>query len=68
MAGKRECSGNIKMDYNSGSCIEEFEIPLFDLSTIVNATDNFSVSRKIGEGGFGPVYKVGVSLCIYPPT
>lgn len=46
------------MDYNSGSCTEEFEIPLFDLSTITKATNNFSVSRKIGEGGFGPVYKV----------
>jgi len=22
------------------------------------ATDNFSVTNKLGEGGFGPVYKV----------
>ncbi|KAF3634403.1 G-type lectin S-receptor-like serine/threonine-protein kinase [Capsicum annuum] len=55
--GKWECSGNFKMDYASGCCTEEFEIPLFDLSTIMNATNNFSVNRKIGEGGFGPVYK-----------
>ncbi|MCE3215359.1 hypothetical protein HAX54_002088 [Datura stramonium] len=46
------------MDYNSGSRTEEFEIPLFDLSTITKATNNFSVNRKIGEGGFGPVYKI----------
>ncbi|MCD7459421.1 hypothetical protein HAX54_040878 [Datura stramonium] len=50
-------SGNYNMDYN-GSCAEEFEIPLFDLSTIMKATNNFSINRKIGEGGFGPVYKV----------
>ncbi|XP_049414235.1 G-type lectin S-receptor-like serine/threonine-protein kinase At1g11410 [Solanum stenotomum] len=35
----------------------KFEIPLFDLSTIAKATNNFSIDRKIGEGGFGPVYK-----------
>ncbi|KAH0654107.1 hypothetical protein KY289_031785 [Solanum tuberosum] len=56
-AEKSRYSGSIKQDYNSGSCTEEFEIPLFDLSTITKATDNFSVNRKIGEGGFGPVYK-----------
>ncbi|KAK1257122.1 Receptor-like serine/threonine-protein kinase SD1-8 [Acorus gramineus] len=34
------------------------DLPLFDLSTIVMATDNFSNANKIGEGGFGLVYKV----------
>ncbi|XP_047336089.1 G-type lectin S-receptor-like serine/threonine-protein kinase At1g11410 [Impatiens glandulifera] len=29
----------------------------FDLSTIVAATNNFSISNKLGQGGFGPVYK-----------
>ncbi|XP_061346123.1 G-type lectin S-receptor-like serine/threonine-protein kinase At4g27290 [Gastrolobium bilobum] len=36
---------------------EDLELPLFDLATIVNATDNFSTDNKLGEGGFGPVYK-----------
>ena len=36
-------------------------LPLFDLRTIVAATYNFSISNKLGQGGFGPVYKV-VSL------
>ncbi|PHU20618.1 G-type lectin S-receptor-like serine/threonine-protein kinase [Capsicum chinense] len=36
---------------------EEFELPLFQLSTITRATNNFSDNNKIGEGGFGPVYK-----------
>uniref|UniRef100_A0A3Q7HF02 non-specific serine/threonine protein kinase n=1 Tax=Solanum lycopersicum TaxID=4081 RepID=A0A3Q7HF02_SOLLC len=41
-----------------GNCSEEFEIPLFDLSTIANAINNFSIDRQIGEGGYGPVYKL----------
>ncbi|KAJ7959815.1 S-receptor-like serine/threonine-protein kinase [Quillaja saponaria] len=36
---------------------EDLELPLFDLSKIATATDNFSMDNKIGEGGFGPVYK-----------
>ncbi|PIN13983.1 Serine/threonine protein kinase [Handroanthus impetiginosus] len=36
---------------------KELELPLFDLYTISKATDNFSNNKKIGEGGFGPVYK-----------
>ena len=34
------------------------EVPLFDLSTIARATNDFSLNNKLGEGGFGPVYKV----------
>ncbi|KAJ9671852.1 hypothetical protein PVL29_025511 [Vitis rotundifolia] len=36
---------------------EDLELPLFNLATISNATDNFSSSNKLGQGGFGPVYK-----------
>nr|POF04787.1 g-type lectin s-receptor-like serine/threonine-protein kinase [Quercus suber] len=32
-------------------------LPLFDLRTIIAATDNFSIANKLGQGGFGPVYK-----------
>ncbi|KAJ9554617.1 hypothetical protein OSB04_018662 [Centaurea solstitialis] len=32
-------------------------LPYFSLHEIVKATDNFSINNKIGEGGFGPVYK-----------
>lgn len=34
------------------------EINSFTLSTIQVATNNFSLENKLGEGGFGPVYKV----------
>ncbi|PKI51136.1 hypothetical protein CRG98_028423 [Punica granatum] len=33
------------------------ELPAFDLAMIINATGNFSANNKLGEGGFGPVYK-----------
>ncbi|XP_040370920.1 G-type lectin S-receptor-like serine/threonine-protein kinase At1g11410 isoform X1 [Rosa chinensis] len=33
------------------------DIPFFDRSTISATTNNFSYSNRLGEGGFGPVYK-----------
>ena len=39
-------------EYDSG------EMHYFDLTTILTATNNFSDVNKLGEGGFGPVYKV----------
>uniref|UniRef100_A0A0D9XTW0 Protein kinase domain-containing protein n=1 Tax=Leersia perrieri TaxID=77586 RepID=A0A0D9XTW0_9ORYZ len=30
----------------------------FDFSQVLNATNDFSEENKLGEGGFGPVYKV----------
>jgi len=30
---------------------------LFTLKTLIEATDNFHEDKKLGEGGFGPVYK-----------
>lgn len=31
----------------------------FSYAELKNATGDFSPSNKLGEGGFGPVYKVG---------
>nr|GMD96451.1 G-type lectin S-receptor-like serine/threonine-protein kinase At4g27290 [Ipomoea batatas] len=32
-------------------------LSLFEVSTITKATHNFSLNNKIGEGGYGPIYK-----------
>lgn len=44
---------------------KDLELPFFDLSTILNATGNFSIENKIGEGGFGPVYKVRNKMFLF---
>ncbi|KAK2632454.1 hypothetical protein EUGRSUZ_L01528 [Eucalyptus grandis] len=36
---------------------EDAWLPLFSFSSVTAATENFSNSNKLGEGGFGPVYK-----------
>ncbi|RDX68443.1 G-type lectin S-receptor-like serine/threonine-protein kinase, partial [Mucuna pruriens] len=36
---------------------EDMDLPTFDMSIIAKATNNFSSRNKLGEGGFGPVYK-----------
>ncbi|XP_006664960.2 cysteine-rich receptor-like protein kinase 10 [Oryza brachyantha] len=33
------------------------DLPLMDLASIHAATDSFSKANKLGEGGFGPVYR-----------
>ncbi|KAI3677008.1 hypothetical protein L1987_86626 [Smallanthus sonchifolius] len=51
-----------RLKFLEGSLMEKdmgknVDLDVFDLSTIVDATDNFSPSNKLGEGGFGSVYK-----------
>lgn len=41
------------------------QFPYFDFGYIEAATNNFSDSNKLGEGGFGPVYKV-TSVLVSP--
>ncbi|XP_075666810.1 G-type lectin S-receptor-like serine/threonine-protein kinase RKS1 isoform X2 [Castanea sativa] len=49
------------MDYLEGNELEENsrhpDLLIFDLSCIVAATNNFSPINKLGEGGFGSVFK-----------
>ncbi|KAE8723064.1 Cysteine-rich receptor-like protein kinase 25 [Hibiscus syriacus] len=42
---------------NAGYDITTVEALQYDFTTIETATDNFSDSNKLGEGGFGDVYK-----------
>ncbi|KAL8127215.1 G-type lectin S-receptor-like serine/threonine-protein kinase At4g27290 isoform X2 [Apium graveolens] len=46
-----------KHDGGNGKGDEDSELPLFDFTTLANATNGFSADSKLGEGGFGPVYK-----------
>ncbi|KAL0007759.1 hypothetical protein SO802_009261 [Lithocarpus litseifolius] len=51
---------------NTKDCLKkrgkkDVELPLFSYESVPAATDNFSDANKLGEGGFGPVYK-GKSL------
>ncbi|XP_040361691.1 G-type lectin S-receptor-like serine/threonine-protein kinase SD1-29 [Rosa chinensis] len=33
------------------------QLKIYDFDSILIATDNFSITNKLGQGGFGPVYK-----------
>ncbi|CAA2959946.1 G-type lectin S-receptor-like serine threonine-kinase At4g27290 isoform X2 [Olea europaea subsp. europaea] len=48
---------NANQDINQSIGDETLELPLFSFVTISTATNEFSFTNKIGQGGFGPVYK-----------
>lgn len=41
-----------------GKQINGPQLPLFSFHFVEQATDNFANKNKLGQGGFGPVYKV----------
>ncbi|XP_074267779.1 receptor-like serine/threonine-protein kinase SD1-8 [Silene latifolia] len=41
--------------------VDDLELPIYDFHSMVIATDNFCEANKLGQGGFGRVYK-GVML------
>ncbi|KAK1415674.1 hypothetical protein QVD17_31459 [Tagetes erecta] len=47
----------LEEDYTNESQKEPAELPSFSLSKIATCTNNFSINNKLGQGGFGPVYK-----------
>lgn len=40
------------------------DFKFFEVSQVVKATSNFSGQNKLGQGGFGPVYKVKIKKTI----
>lgn len=58
-AGKLEL--NPESEFSHENEREDLELPLFDFIAIAKATNSFSINNKLGEGGFGSVYKVKLS-------
>ncbi|XP_052287393.1 G-type lectin S-receptor-like serine/threonine-protein kinase CES101 isoform X4 [Citrus sinensis] len=48
--------GNRKAQANKDQTTKR-DLKIFDFQTIAAATDNFSTANRLGQGGFGPVYK-----------
>lgn len=44
---------------------EGIDVPFFNLESILAATDDFSDENKLGQGGYGPVYKVAAIIFAY---
>nr|XP_048323355.1 G-type lectin S-receptor-like serine/threonine-protein kinase At1g11330 [Ziziphus jujuba var. spinosa] len=49
------CSSLLRIMKSNGK--QDHELPLFSFPTIETATAYFSAENKLGQGGFGPVYK-----------
>ncbi|KAJ0966086.1 hypothetical protein J5N97_027224 [Dioscorea zingiberensis] len=54
---KRRVRNRSARKNQDGQELRSVESLLFDLATLKDATDNFSEANKLGQGGFGPVYK-----------
>ncbi|KAF3451603.1 hypothetical protein FNV43_RR07698 [Rhamnella rubrinervis] len=50
-----ELSGSVDLGIESSKV--NGELPLFNFNFVAVATNNFSEENKLGQGGFGPVYK-----------
>ncbi|XP_021862916.1 G-type lectin S-receptor-like serine/threonine-protein kinase At1g11300 [Spinacia oleracea] len=47
---------SIKLEYNFDD-VNLQDLPVYKFEELVVATDNFAENNKLGQGGFGPVYK-----------
>ncbi|KAL4642607.1 hypothetical protein ACB092_02G031900 [Castanea dentata] len=54
---REKLENNVTIDQDIEGQSVDMEVPFFTLATIVIATNNFSSYNKLGEGGFGLVYK-----------
>ena len=58
-------SDNLKNSSDTGihGRTDSHDMMVFSFTSLVAATNEFSIENKLGQGGFGPVYKV-ISLLI----
>ncbi|KAL7218808.1 hypothetical protein ACSBR2_011972 [Camellia fascicularis] len=56
-ANQRVKRENMRKDFKMVDSMDTSELPIIDFDKILVATDNFSTTNKLGEGGFGPAYK-----------
>ncbi|KAL2343927.1 hypothetical protein Fmac_005212 [Flemingia macrophylla] len=60
---RRDRKYSFRLSLEDSTNLQEFDstknsdLPFFDLNSIAAATDNFSDANKLGQGGFGSVYK-----------
>ncbi|GLT56079.1 hypothetical protein SLA2020_291520 [Shorea laevis] len=54
---RRRNSEEREIDRSNEKQNEDLELPFFEFVVISKATNDFSSDEKLGEGGFGPVYK-----------
>ncbi|XP_028800244.1 G-type lectin S-receptor-like serine/threonine-protein kinase At4g27290 [Neltuma alba] len=52
-----EIQKTLPTEDNDEGAEDDMELPFYDLSVVASATNDFSTDNKLGEGGFGPVYK-----------
>ncbi|XP_022142345.1 G-type lectin S-receptor-like serine/threonine-protein kinase B120 [Momordica charantia] len=60
LSKSREFSADLSGPYELGIEGEQLsgpDLPMFNFNCVATATDNFSEENKLGQGGFGPVYK-----------
>ncbi|KAI8001999.1 G-type lectin S-receptor-like serine/threonine-protein kinase [Camellia lanceoleosa] len=56
-ANQRVNKENRRKDFEMADSMNTSELPIIGFDKLLAATDNFSTTNKLGEGGFGPVYK-----------
>ncbi|CAL5411077.1 unnamed protein product [Camellia sinensis] len=56
-ANQRVNKENRRKYFDMVDSVDTSELPITDFDKILAATDNFSTTKQLGEGGFGPVYK-----------
>ncbi|KAL3741990.1 hypothetical protein ACJRO7_017471 [Eucalyptus globulus] len=54
---RRRAAHSVYRDSGDGGPEEDLELPLLDIVAVADATNNFSFQNKVGQGGFGEVYK-----------